>query len=273
MTGLVVVKCPRCGAKLDIDAELDFATCQYCNTRSVVSSRTRPVSPQLQERFPLIQVPAKTHGWSLAVFGLVVLGGLTAMGTMVFDRIRQRFAVNAAVPATESAPLAPTPTLSPPATPSATAVSATKPPDSMWGDSAPSEVAGTRAPASGSSRPAPAKLVPAAKPPNGRVSVGQLTVSGRLGASEIRPVVDRNSSRFRMCYEQGLARSPVLAGSVTVRFVIGRDGSVSNVSNGGSDLSDSSVVGCVLSAFYGLRFPAPPGGIVTVVYPLHFRVV
>jgi len=51
-------------------------------------------------------------------------------------------------------------------------------------------------------------------------------------------------------------------------FVIGRDGSVSNVGNGGSDLPDSGVVSCVLSAFYGLSFPQPEGGIVTVVYPI-----
>ncbi len=57
-------------------------------------------------------------------------------------------------------------------------------------------------------------------------------------------------------------------GRVTVRFVIGRDGAVSNVSNGGSDLPDSNVVNCVVKAFYGLSFPKPEGGIVTVQYPI-----
>jgi hypothetical protein len=42
------------------------------------------------------------------------------------------------------------------------------------------------------------------------------------------------------------------------------------VGNGGSDLPDSSVVSCVISAFYGLSFPAPDGGIVSVVYPISF---
>jgi hypothetical protein len=55
---------------------------------------------------------------------------------------------------------------------------------------------------------------------------------------------------------------------VSARFVIGRDGAVSNVSNGGSDLPDGGVVSCVISAFYGLSFPQPEGGIVTVVYPI-----
>jgi hypothetical protein len=70
------------------------------------------------------------------------------------------------------------------------------------------------------------------------------------------------------CYERGLGRNPNLEGRVAARFVIGRDGSFSNVSNGGSDLPDSGVVSCIVSAFYGLSFPPPEGGIVTVVYPI-----
>ena len=81
-------------------------------------------------------------------------------------------------------------------------------------------------------------------------------------------IVRQNYGRFRMCYEQGLGRNPNLEGRVSARFVIGRDGAVSNASNGGSDLPDSGVVSCVVSAFYGLSFPQPEGGIVTVVYPI-----
>jgi hypothetical protein len=58
---------------------------------------------------------------------------------------------------------------------------------------------------------------------------------------------------------------------VSVRFVIGRDGSVSNAANGGSDLPDSGVVQCVVRSFYGLSFPQPEAGIVTVVQPLMFK--
>ena len=43
---------------------------------------------------------------------------------------------------------------------------------------------------------------------------------------------------------------------------------MSNVGNGGSDLPDNGVVSCVVRAFYGLSFPQPEGGIVTVVYPI-----
>ncbi|HET9954611.1 MAG TPA: AgmX/PglI C-terminal domain-containing protein [Polyangiaceae bacterium] len=101
-----------------------------------------------------------------------------------------------------------------------------------------------------------------------KVRMGATTVSGRLPPEVIQRIVRQNFGRFRMCYEQGLGRNPNLEGRVSVRFVIGRDGAVSNVSNGGSDLPDSGVVSCVVSAFYGLSFPQPEGGIVTVVYPI-----
>jgi hypothetical protein len=104
-----------------------------------------------------------------------------------------------------------------------------------------------------------------------KVRMGQTTVSGRLPPEVIQRIVRQNYGRFRMCYEQGLSRNPNLEGRVQVRFVIGRDGSVSNVQNGGSDLPDSGVVNCVISAYYGLSFPQPEGGIVTVVYPIMFQ--
>lgn len=96
------------------------------------------------------------------------------------------------------------------------------------------------------------------------------TVTGRIPPEVIQRIVRQNFGRFRMCYEQGLRHNPNLTGRVGVRFVIGRDGAVSNVSNGGSDLPDSSVVSCVLSSFYGISFPPPEGGIVAVTYPLMF---
>lgn len=103
-----------------------------------------------------------------------------------------------------------------------------------------------------------------------KVRMGATSVSGRLPPEVIQRIVRQNYGRFRLCYENGLRNNPNLEGRVTVRFVIGRDGSVSNVSNGGSDLPDSGVVSCVIRAYYGLSFPQPEGGIVTVVYPIMF---
>lgn len=100
-----------------------------------------------------------------------------------------------------------------------------------------------------------------------RVASQPPTLSGHLPPDVIQRVVRQNFGRFRSCYEVGLRSNPNLEGRVTARFVIGRDGAVSNVSAGG-DLPDSSVRSCVASAFYGLTFPAPDSGIVTVTYPI-----
>lgn len=94
------------------------------------------------------------------------------------------------------------------------------------------------------------------------------SVSGRLPPEAVRKVVRANFGRFRLCYEHGLRANPALAGRVAVRFVIGRDGSVSSAADGGSSVPDPNVVTCIVRAFYGLSFPQPEGGIVTVTYPL-----
>lgn len=96
-------------------------------------------------------------------------------------------------------------------------------------------------------------------------------MSGRLPPEVIQRIVRQNYGRFRSCYEYGLSRNPNLEGRIQVRFIIGRDGTVSNAQNGGSDLPDSAVVSCVIGAYYGLNFPQPEGGIVTVVYPIMFQ--
>jgi hypothetical protein len=106
-----------------------------------------------------------------------------------------------------------------------------------------------------------------ARPP--RVRMGATSVSGRLPPEVIQRIVRQNFGRFRLCYENGLRNNPNLQGRVSVRFVIGRDGRVSNV-GGGGDIPDGGVVSCVTRAFYGLSFPQPEGGIVTVSYPIVF---
>jgi TonB family protein len=102
------------------------------------------------------------------------------------------------------------------------------------------------------------------------VRAGAQTVSGRLPTDVVQRVVRQRFGRFRMCYEQALARDKTLRGRLSVRFVVGRDGSVSNVSIADSELGNP-LQSCVASAFAGATFPAPEGGIVTVVYPLIFE--
>jgi len=96
--------------------------------------------------------------------------------------------------------------------------------------------------------------------PNQESAVRRLT--RRLGKKE----------DLRVCYEAGLGRNPALSGLVTARFVIGRDGRVSSVSDAESSLPDATAVACILAAFGDMRFGAPRGdGVVTVVYPIHFN--
>ncbi|HVK67488.1 MAG TPA: AgmX/PglI C-terminal domain-containing protein, partial [Polyangium sp.] len=100
--------------------------------------------------------------------------------------------------------------------------------------------------------------------------MGATSVSGRLPPAVIQRIVRQNFGRFRFCYEKGLKSNPNLTGRVVARFVIGRNGSIVSVGNGGSDLPNAEVVNCVLSGFRGLSFPEPEGGVVTVTYPIQF---
>ena len=94
---------------------------------------------------------------------------------------------------------------------------------------------------------------------------------GHIPPEVIQRIVRQNFGRFRLCYENGLRNNPNLAGRVSVRFVIGRDGGVMSAANGGSDMPDAAVVSCVVGAFRGLQFPqSEEGGAVTVTYPISF---
>lgn len=106
--------------------------------------------------------------------------------------------------------------------------------------------------------------------PPAAARVGGAMVSGRLAPEIIRRVIRANFGEFRRCYESGLKTNPNLSGRVNVRFVIAKDGSVSNVGGKDSDLPDEAVKACIVRAFSTLKFPEPEGGIVTVVYPIVF---
>ncbi|MDB4941857.1 MAG: putative abductin-like protein [Labilithrix sp.] len=97
---------------------------------------------------------------------------------------------------------------------------------------------------------------------------GEAKISGHLPREVIQRIVRQNFGRFRMCYEQGLRNNPGLTGRISTAFVIGRDGSVSQSMDAGSDLPDQNVVACVVKSFQSLSFPSPEGGIATVTYPI-----
>lgn len=93
---------------------------------------------------------------------------------------------------------------------------------------------------------------------------------GRISPAEIQRIVREHYGLFRACYEAALKRNPALEGRISTEFVIDREGGVSDARLKESTLADPVAADCVVDHFRELRFPAPEGGIVTVVYPIHF---
>ena len=107
------------------------------------------------------------------------------------------------------------------------------------------------------------------KPPVVRDVVS--TVNGQIPRDVIQRIVRLNFGRFRLCYENGLRSNPSLTGVVKTKFVIDRNGAVSQSMDGGSDMPDQAVVSCVVRSFGNLSFPTANGqGITTVIYPVAF---
>ena len=94
--------------------------------------------------------------------------------------------------------------------------------------------------------------------------------NGRLPSEVIQRVVRQHNRTLRHCYENGRRINPKLSGRIVVKFIIDRSGSVTTAEDGGSDLPDEGVIGCVVQAFGNLTFPQPEGGPVSVVYPIVF---
>jgi hypothetical protein len=261
---LVAAKCPNCGANVRIDPAGEYATCSYCGTSSFVQTPQRRLTDEaLAHRQPAFEVSPPQHGMVLAgvVAGALVL---LTIGSFVFVSARPSAPAPRELGLVSQADKLPT---REPSRDWAQPAREASPPEvtpPVPDDSAGAAASGSKARAKPGPAPASGGLEP-------RVRAGTVTVSGRLDRAVIVERVRARHGRYRLCYEQALARNRTLRGRISVRFVIGRDGTVSNVSNGGTELSDSAMTSCVISAFYGLSFPAPEAGIVTVLYPLIFE--
>jgi hypothetical protein len=97
---------------------------------------------------------------------------------------------------------------------------------------------------------------------------GAVQVVGKLPPEVIQRIVRQNFGRFRLCYESGLRTNPALAGTVTIKLVIAKDGSSRQGNIASTDLPDKAVAACILRGFSNLSFPQPESGEVVVVYPL-----
>ncbi|MEP7049055.1 MAG: AgmX/PglI C-terminal domain-containing protein [Pseudomonadota bacterium] len=94
---------------------------------------------------------------------------------------------------------------------------------------------------------------------------------GKLATDAIDNVVEAGYPLFARCYRDGVSRNDSLGGTLRLRFAISPAGTVSEVSDGGSDLSDRQVIDCVAEGFYALQFPQPEHGQVNVLYKIRFQ--
>jgi hypothetical protein len=111
---------------------------------------------------------------------------------------------------------------------------------------------------------------PLGPPRSGNVQIGRSARIGLITSESVQRVLRQGQGRFRVCYDRSLSARADLRGRVTVRFAIGQDGAVSNVSTAESDLPDPAVLSCVTRSFVGLSFPRLESGVATVTVPLVF---
>lgn len=93
---------------------------------------------------------------------------------------------------------------------------------------------------------------------------------GKLDLAAVDNIVESGFPLFARCYRDGVQRNSNLDGAVRLRFVVGENGHVNLVEDGGSDLTDRQVIDCVAEGFYALRFPEPRQGDAHLVYRIHF---
>ena len=92
---------------------------------------------------------------------------------------------------------------------------------------------------------------------------------GALTPSVVAAEIEQRSGGLRAVYERALRRNPRMHGAAELRFVIGRDGTVSQVDvRGVPDREFGADLAAVAS---GWRFPMPSDGPVTVDYPFTLR--
>jgi hypothetical protein len=103
------------------------------------------------------------------------------------------------------------------------------------------------------------------------MSVGQPVILGSLDREVIRRVVKAHTAQVRYCYERRLVVNPTLAGQLALRFVIGADGQVKQVTVQNDRLGDADVASCLMARAKTWLFPQPAGGgVVIVTYPFRF---
>ena len=77
--------------------------------------------------------------------------------------------------------------------------------------------------------------------------------------------------KITYCYQRERTKNRNLSGKITVKFVISKDGSVSQAKTHSSTMGNKAVDACINSTFKRFKFPKPKGGGIAIVkYPFIF---
>jgi hypothetical protein len=98
---------------------------------------------------------------------------------------------------------------------------------------------------------------------------GDPTVGARLLPDDIHHVLRSVGRALRACYDK-VQPNPKVERTVTMKFTVEPDGSVSEAADAGNALQDKDVVACLVALIRVLRFPPSDQGKTTAVYPFHF---
>ncbi len=105
----------------------------------------------------------------------------------------------------------------------------------------------------------------------GLVAIEDPILIGGIDKSAIDAVIKRHMNSIRHCYSRELVREPSLAGKISVKFIIAKDGSVSSATVAQSSMGSPAVESCVTGRFMRMQFPELRGGGIAVVkYPFVF---
>ena len=100
----------------------------------------------------------------------------------------------------------------------------------------------------------------ASSAPRARSGMGAESEIGGLNESKVQQVFQRSAPRLSACYDKGSERIPYLAGEVSFRLRITRDGGVRWAHVKSSSLGDRATEECMLAILKSASWPHPEGG-------------
>lgn len=91
-------------------------------------------------------------------------------------------------------------------------------------------------------------------------------------ATPLRKLLEARRGELQACYDEALARTPKLAGSLKLRFLLSPSGRAYGVTLTGATIPDSGLQDCAVKAVSEIEFPPPLDGFMDVTYPFDFKV-